>query len=202
MKEHTLILASSSKYRKELLERLQLPFAVLSPDIDETPLVGETPVELIERLSHLKAKKIAEQFPTAWVIASDQVADFHGACMGKPGNHERALAQLKLMQGQTVIFRTGLCLMQQHSNTTLYTSVDTEVSFKDLNDAILEDYLFAEKPYDCAGSAKSEGLGISLLSEVKSNDPTALIGLPLIALSGLLQSIGFRVPPKYPANDE
>ena len=194
MKEHSLILASSSKYRKELLERLQLPFTTYSPDVDETPHVGEMPADLVERLSHLKAQTIAKQYPTSWVIGSDQVADFRGAAIGKPGNHERALAQLKLMQGQTVIFRTGLSLMHQQNNRILYQRVDTEVTFRSLSDATLEAYLLQEKPYDCAGSAKSEGLGIFLLADVKSTDPTALIGLPLIALSGFLQSVGFKMP--------
>ncbi len=193
MKEQTLILASSSKYRRELLERLHLPFSVYSPDVDETPNIGESPIQLVNRLSHLKARFISEKHPNAWVIGSDQVADFHGAAIGKPLTHERALAQLQLMQGQTVVFRTGMCLMQKDSNTTLYTNVDTEVTFREFDEATLENYLRTEQPYDCAGSAKAEGLGIALLSAIKSNDPTAIIGLPLIELSGFLISVGFKL---------
>jgi len=193
MKEQTLILASSSKYRRELLERLNLPFSVYSPDVDETPNIGESPIQLVNRLSHLKARFISEKHPNAWVIGSDRVADFHGAAIGKPLTHERALAQLQLMQGQTVVFRTGMCLMQKDSNTTLYTNVDTEVTFREFDEATLENYLRTEQPYDCAGSAKAEGLGITLLSAIKSNDPTAIIGLPLIELSGFLISVGFKL---------
>lgn len=193
MKEQTLILASSSKYRRELLERLHLPFSVYSPDVDETPNIGESPIQLVNRLSHLKARYISEKHPNAWVIGSDQVADFHGAAIGKPLTHERALAQLQLMQGQTVVFRTGMCLMQKDSNSTLYTNVDTEVTFREFDEATLENYLRTEQPYDCAGSAKAEGLGIGLLSAIKSNDPTAIIGLPLIELSGFLISVGFKL---------
>jgi septum formation protein len=193
MKEQTLILASSSKYRRELLERLNVSFSVYSPDVDETPQIGESPTQLVKRLSHLKARCISEQYPDAWVIGSDQVADFHGAAIGKPMTHDRALAQLQMMQGETVIFRTGMCLMQLKSNTSLYTCVDTEVSFRDFDEAMLENYLLTEKPYDCAGSAKAEGLGIGLLSEIKSTDPTAIIGLPLIQLTGLLMTVGFKL---------
>ena len=189
-----LILASSSVYRKELLERLRIPFTCLSPNIDESVLPEESTDDLIERLSHQKAQVIAELQPNAWIIASDQVADFNGQAIGKPGTHEKALAQLKMMQGKTVVFKTGLCLMHHESQRSAYICIPTKVSFHDLDDAVLENYLHAEKPYDCAGSAKSEGLGISLLSKVKSDDPTALIGLPLIALSGLLRSVGYSIP--------
>jgi septum formation protein len=196
MKEHPpLILASSSVYRKELLSRLRIPFECISPDIDETPLPNETTEELIERLSHSKAEAIAKQCPEAWVIGSDQVADFNGIAIGKPGTHEKALEQLKMMQGKTVTFKTGVCLMQLKSHRCAYICIPTQVSFHELDDTTLENYLHTEKPYDCAGSAKSEGLGIMLLSKVKSHDPTALIGLPLIALSGLLRSVGYSIPP-------
>jgi septum formation protein len=195
MKEQPdLILASSSKYRKELLSRLGIPFSTSSPSIDETPLQGETTDQLIERLSNQKAAVVAAQFPSAWVIGSDQVADLKGVAIGKPGNHEKALAQLKMMQGKTVTFKTGLCLMQQVSKRSIYMCVPTMVRFHELDDATLENYLHIEKPYDCAGSAKSEGMGIILLSEINSNDPTALIGLPLIALTGLLRTVGFMIP--------
>lgn len=190
----TLILASTSKYRRELLERLRIPFEVMSPEVDETPLPKETPAELVVRLAKAKAKAIAMQYPDAWVIGSDQVADFLGAAIGKPHTHERAMAQLQLMRGEKIVFRTGLCLTK--GDTEHCTSVDTEVTFRKLSDEVLESYLLAEQPYDCAGSAKSEGLGISLLSSIKSEDPTALIGLPLIALSQLLRDAGFSIPAK------
>jgi septum formation protein len=189
-----LILASTSVYRRELLERLRIPFDVVAPKVDETPLTGESTLDLALRLAQAKAAAVAKEHPHAWVIGSDQVADLCGAALGKPGNFERALAQLQLMRGQTVTFHTALCLMKGESQTTL--SVPTEVRFRKLADDILESYLLAEEPYDCAGSAKSEGLGISLLESIQSNDPTALIGLPLIALSGLLRDAGFVIPSK------
>ena len=189
-----LILASTSVYRRELLERLRIPFDVVAPKVDETPLTGESTLDLAFRLAQAKAAAVAKEHPHAWVIGSDQVADLCGAALGKPGNFERALAQLQLMRGQTVTFHTALCLMKGESQTTL--SVPTEVRFRKLADDILESYLLAEEPYDCAGSAKSEGLGISLLESIQSNDPTALIGLPLIALSGLLRDAGFVIPSK------
>jgi len=189
-----LILASTSVYRRELLERLHIPFSVVSPKSDETPLPGESTLDLALRLAKAKAAAVAKDHPDAWVIGSDQVADLCGAAIGKPGNFERAMAQLQLMRGATVTFHTALCLMHGDLETTL--SIPTEVTFRKLSDEILEAYLRAEEPYDCAGSAKSEGLGISLLEAIKSNDPTALIGLPLIALSGLLRDAGFVIPSK------
>ncbi len=189
-----LILASTSVYRRELLERLRIPFEVVSPKVDETPLAGESTLELALRLARAKAAAVAKTHPDAWVIGSDQVADLCGAAIGKPGNFERALAQLQLMRGASVTFHTALCLM--HGDTETTVSIPTEVQFRKLSDEILEAYLLAEEPYDCAGSAKSEGLGISLLEAIKSDDPTALIGLPLIALSGLLRDAGFAIPPK------
>ena len=189
-----LILASTSQYRRELLERLRIPFEVISPKVDETPLAGESTLDLALRLAHAKAAAVATKHPNAWVIGSDQVADLYGAAIGKPGNFERALAQLQLMRGQTVIFQTALCLMKGDIQTTV--CIPTEVSFRKLADSVLEAYLLAEEPYDCAGSAKSEGLGISLLESIKSDDPTALIGLPLIALTGLLRDAGFVIPSK------
>jgi len=187
-----LILASTSVYRRELLERLRIPFEVISPKVDEAPITGESTLELALRLAHAKAAAVAKEHPNAWVIGSDQVADLCGAAIGKPGNFERALAQLQLMRGQTVTFHTALCVMKGDTQTTL--NVPTEVTFRKLSDGILESYLLAEEPYDCAGSAKSEGLGISLLESIKSDDPTALIGLPLIALSTLLRDAGFTIP--------
>jgi septum formation protein len=189
-----LILASSSIYRKELLSRLQIPFSCISPNINEEPHPNESTDDLIERLANEKALTVAKENPDAWVIGSDQVADFNGQTIGKPGNHENAMKQLKLMQGKTVIFKTGVCLMQFKTHRSAYLCVPTEVTFHELDDETLENYLFAEKPYDCAGSAKSEGLGIVLLSKIKSHDPTALIGLPLIALSSLLRSVGYTFP--------
>ena len=191
-KNPPLILASTSVYRCELLQRLRIPFEVISPKVDETPLTGESPLDLALRLANAKAVAVAKEHPNAWVIGSDQVADLCGAAIGKPGNFERALAQLQMMRGQTVTFHTALCLMKGNTQTTL--NVPTEVTFRKLSDDVLENYLRAEEPYDCAGSAKSEGLGISLLKSIQSDDPTALIGLPLIALSGLLRDAGFVIP--------
>lgn len=190
----SLILASTSVYRRELLERLGIPFTVVSPELDETPLPGESTLELALRLAKAKAAAVAKDHPDAWVIGSDQVADLCGAAIGKPGNFERAMAQLQLMRGSTVTFHTALCVMKGDIETTL--SVPTEVGFRKLSDEILESYLLTEEPYDCAGSAKSEGMGITLLEAIKSDDPTALIGLPLIALTGLLRDAGFVIPPK------
>ena len=190
----SLILASTSVYRRELLERLGIPFTVVSPELDETPLPGESTLELALRLAKAKAAAVSKDYPDAWVIGSDQVADLCGAAIGKPGNFERAMAQLQLMRGSTVTFHTALCIMKGDMETTL--SVPTEVSFRKLSDEILESYLLTEEPYDCAGSAKSEGMGITLLEAIKSDDPTALIGLPLIALTGLLRGAGFVIPPK------
>jgi len=188
-----LILASSSIYRRELLERLRIPFKIISPQVEEVPLAGESTLNLALRLAHAKAAAVAKQHPNAWIIGSDQVADLCGAAIGKPGNFERALAQLQLMRGQTVTFHTALCLMNGDTENTI--CVPTEVVFRNLSDEILESYLRAEEPYDCAGSAKSEGLGISLIESIKSDDPTALIGLPLITLSSLLRDAGFMIPP-------
>jgi septum formation protein len=191
-KNPLLILASTSAYRKDLLERLRIPFEVVSPKVDETPLTGESTLELALRLANAKAAAVSKEHPHAWVIGSDQVADLCGAAIGKPGNFERALAQLQLMRGQTVTFHTALCLMKGDIQTTL--NISTEVTFRKLSDDVLESYLLAEEPYDCAGSAKSEGLGITLLESIQSDDPTALIGLPLIALTGLLRDAGFVIP--------
>jgi septum formation protein len=188
----SLILASTSIYRRDLLSRLRIPFDVVSPQVDETPLTGESTLNLALRLANAKAAAVTKLHPNAWVIGSDQVADLCGAAIGKPGNFERAFAQLQLMRGQTVTFHTALCLMKDEVQTTL--CIPTEVTFRKLSDDVLERYLRAEEPYDCAGSVKSEGLGISLLEAIKSEDPTALIGLPLIALTGLLRDAGFVIP--------
>lgn len=192
--EKKLILASTSIYRRELLERLGIAFEVISPKVDETPLPHEGTQDLALRLAKAKAAAVAKDHPDAWVIGSDQVADLCGAAIGKPGNFERAMAQLQLMRGATVTFQTALCVMHGEVETTV--NIPTEVTFRKLPDDVLEAYLHAEEPYDCAGSAKSEGLGIALLEAIKSDDPTALIGLPLIALSGLLRDAGFAIPAK------
>jgi septum formation protein len=187
-----LILASSSPYRRQLLERLGIPFASISPNIDETPLQGESPKALTIRLAHEKAKAVSQQHPHAWIVGSDQSADLQGQIIGKPGDHDRAFAQLKQMQGQTVVFHTALCLLGPNFCKTI--EVPTKVRFRSLPDEVLDNYLRIEKPYDCAGSAKSEGMGIILLEKVESDDPSALIGLPLIALCTLLREAGFSIP--------
>jgi len=188
----TLILASTSKYRKELLARLRIDFQTISPKVDEAPLKNETPEQIALRLAKAKALAIAKSHPEAWVIGSDQVVDLHGAAMGKPGDHDTAMAQLQLLRGETVKFHTAVCVAKGEQANTL--NVTTEVTFRTLKDSVLEAYLLAETPYDCAGSAKSEGLGICLLERVHSDDPTALIGLPLIAVCTLLREAGFQIP--------
>lgn len=180
-------------YRRQLLERLRLPFDVVASHVDETPLHLETPPQLACRLALAKAESVAMQFPQAVVIGSDQVADLNGQSLGKPGNHERAVAQLRTMRGQTVVFQTAmsvLCLESGFSQTEL---AQVRVTFRDLTDAQIEAYLHAEMPYDCAGSAKSEGLGIALLQRIDNDDPTALIGLPLIRTCQLLEAAGIQV---------
>lgn len=188
----TLILASSSPYRQQLLQRLGMPFVAIAPNLDESPLPGETPKNLTLRLAQAKAQAIASLHPNAWVIGSDQSADLNGHPIGKPGTHAAALAQLKQMQGQVVVFHTSLCLIGQGFCET--THVPTTVQFRKLPEPVLEQYLLLEKPYDCAGSAKSEGMGIILLEKIESEDPTALIGLPLIALTSLLHQAGIPLP--------
>jgi septum formation protein len=191
-----LILASSSAYRRELLGRLHLPFEAISPDIDETPLPGETPEATALRLARAKAAAIALENPGALVIGSDQVATLDGAQIGKPGDHARALAQLQTMRGRRVVFHTALCLWdgrlpaEDAAQVAQLENVQVFVTFRDLPDAELDAYLRIEQPYDCAGSAKNEGLGIALLERIDSSDPTALTGLPLIALTGMLRRAG------------
>jgi septum formation protein len=189
-----LILASSSPYRRELLERLRVPFDVAVPAIDETPHAGETPEATALRLAEAKARAVAKSFSSdnaVLVIGSDQVATYDGLQIGKPGTHDKALAQLQAMRGREVLFHSALCLFDSHSGAAQTVDVVTRVQFRDLPDAALEAYLRAETPYDVAGSAKSEGLGIALLEAIHSDDPTALIGLPLIALSGMLLTAGY-----------
>lgn len=186
-----LILGSSSPYRRELLSRLRIPFETASPDIDESPLAGERPDVTALRLSRLKAEAIAARHPGALVIGSDQVCTLDNVQISKPGTHEKALAQLQLMRGRTVTFHSALCLLDTRTGASHLADVQTHATFRDLSDAELDAYLRAETPYDCAGSAKVEGLGIALLSRVESDDPTALIGLPLIALTGMLRRVGY-----------
>jgi len=190
-----LILGSSSKYRKELLSRLQIPFEVIVPDIDETPRPGESPQATALRLALEKARAVALAAPNALVIGSDQVATLDGEQIGKPGNHENALAQLQKMRGRRVIFHTALCLwdsrQSQAEHAAQIENIQTFVTFRDLPDAELDAYLRIEQPYDCAGSAKNEGLGIAILEKIESTDPTALTGLPLIALTGMLRRAAF-----------
>lgn len=188
-----LVLGSTSRYRKELLNRLGLPFEVASPDVDETPQTGEAPAELAKRLALAKAHAVARQFPSAVVIGSDQVADLHGEPLGKPGTHERAVAQLRRMRGQTVVFQTAVAVVCQATGFAQSDLAAVRVQFRELSDAEIETYLQREKPYDCAGSAKSEGLGIALLSSIENDDPTALIGLPLIRTCRLIQAAGIEV---------
>ncbi|RZT41629.1 Maf-like protein [Cupriavidus agavae] len=182
-----LILGSSSPYRRELLARLRIPFQTATPDIDETPMPGEAPEATALRLSRLKAEAIAARHPGALVIGSDQVCTLDGQQIGKPGSHDKALAQLRLMRGRSVTFHSALCLLDSRTGVAQLADVQTHATFRDLSDAELDAYLRIETPYDCAGSAKAEGLGIALLSRVESDDPTALIGLPLIALTGMLR---------------
>lgn len=188
-----LILASSSPYRRELLERLQLPFSVLSPDIDETPLAGELPEQTALRLAQAKALKVADMHPDALIIGCDQVATLDGLQLGKPLNHENAVRQLTLMRGRSVIFHSALCLYNaanQHMQTDV---VPYTVTFRDLSNAQIENYLRREQPYQCAGSAKSEGLGIAIIAAMQGDDPNALIGLPLIRLIDMLNNQGVAI---------
>ncbi|MBQ5947448.1 Maf-like protein [Massilia sp. ST3] len=191
-----LILASSSAYRRELLARLGLPFEAVAPHIDETPLPGEAPQDTALRLAREKAAAIAALHPGALVIGSDQVATLDGLQIGKPGDHARALAQLQLMRGRQVVFHTALCLwdgrVANPARAAQLENVQVFVHFRDLPDAELDAYLRIEQPYDCAGSAKNEGLGIALIERIDSSDPTALTGLPLIALTGMLRRAGVR----------
>ena len=188
-----LVLASSSRYRKELLSRLGIPFSTESPSIDESPRQGETPRETALRLACEKAEAVSGHFPGALIIGSDQVAECEGTPIGKPGTFDRAMDQLRQMRGKQVLFHTALCVLDgQHGNSIQKTVVTTTVTFRDLPDEELADYLMIEKPFDCAGSAKNESLGIALLEKIESDDPTALTGLPLIALTSMLRKCGLR----------
>ena len=191
--QRPLILASTSRYRRELLARLHLPFDVQPPEVDETAQIGETPRELAERLALEKAQAVAARFPEAVVIGSDQVADLAGEALGKPGDHARATAQLRRMRGQTLVFQTAVAVVCQATGFVQRDLAPVRVVFRELSDAAIEHYLQAEQPYDCAGSAKSEGLGIALLSAIDSDDPTALVGLPLIRTCRMLRSAGVEL---------
>ncbi|CAH2907785.1 MAG: FIG146278: Maf/YceF/YhdE family protein [uncultured Paraburkholderia sp.] len=189
-----LILASSSPYRRELLKRLRIPFDVAVPAIDETPHAGETPEVTALRLAEAKARAVAAALApdeAVLVIGSDQVATYDGLQIGKPGTHDKALTQLQAMRGREVLFHSALCFFDSRSGAAQSVDVITRVRFRNLPDAALEAYLLAETPYDVAGSAKSEGLGIALLEAIHSDDPTALVGLPLIALSDMLMTAGY-----------
>ena len=190
----TLVLGSTSRYRRELLQRLGLPFTVAAPDVDETPLQGEAPRALALRLALAKAHAVAAQHPDAVVIGSDQVADLRGQPLGKPGTHERASAQLQRMSGETVIFQTAVAVVCAATGFEQVDLAHVEVRFRTLTGDEIERYLRAEQPYDCAGSAKSEGLGISLLDAILSDDPTALVGLPLIRTCRMLRAAGLTLP--------
>ena len=193
----TLILGSTSRYRRELLERLRLPFEVRAPKVDETPRAGELPAALAQRLALEKARAVAALYPNAVVIGSDQVADLDGTPIGKPGTHERAVEQLRAMRGRRIVFQTAVAVVRASTGYEGAALAPVEVRFRDLSDAEIEYYLRTEQPYDCAGSAKCETLGIALLEAIDSDDPTALIGLPLIRTCALLRAAG--IDPLAPA---
>lgn len=182
----TLVLASTSPYRRELLERLGIPFETASPDVDETRTDGETPEQLVKRLAESKARAVAEAYPDALIIGSDQVAVLDNKILGKPGNHENAIQQLSNASGKKVLFLTGLCLLNTATDKTQIKVDNFSVEFRQLSTSQIENYLQREKPYDCAGSFKSEGLGISLFKKMEGDDPNALIGLPMITLINML----------------
>ncbi|WHZ12783.1 MAG: Septum formation protein Maf [Burkholderiaceae bacterium] len=189
-----LVLGSTSRYRRELLERLRLPFTVDAPLVDETPRPGEAPAALALRLALAKADAVARRHSRAVVIGSDQVADLEGEPLGKPGDHARATEQLRRMRGRTVVFHTALAVVRRDIGFAQAEIAQVGVRFRELSDAEIEAYLRAEQPYDCAGSAKSDGLGIALLDAIDSDDPTALIGLPLIRTCRMLRAAGLQLP--------
>ena len=188
-----LILGSTSPYRRALLARLRVPFEVAAPAVDEAQLPTETPQQLACRLAMAKARAVAAQFPECVVIGSDQVADLAGQALGKPGDHARAVLQLRQMRGQTVVFQTAIAVVCQQTGFAQMDLAQVKVRFRDLSDLEIESYLKAETPYDCAGSAKSEGLGIALLEAIDNDDPTALVGLPLIRTCRMLRAAGIQV---------
>jgi septum formation protein len=188
-----VVLGSSSPYRRELLSRLRLPFTVEIPDVDESPRAGEAPRDLALRLALAKAHAVATRFPDAIVIGSDQVAELGGQPLGKPGSHEKAVAQLRQMRGEAVVFHTALAVVCRQSGFEQLELAPVTVKFRRLSDAEIESYLRVEQPYDCAGSARSEGLGIALLDSIDSDDPTALVGLPLIRTCRMLRAAGLKI---------
>lgn len=188
----TLVLASTSRYRRELLARLRLDFEVARPDVDESAFPAESPADLAQRLALAKAFAIAAEMPRAWVIGSDQVADLDGRALGKSGGRAAAIEQLQAMSGRAVAFHTAVCVMRAGIH---FAEIDTTlVRFRSLDPAEIERYVDAERPFDCAGSFKSEGLGIALFDAIESQDPTALVGLPLIATARLLRQAGYALP--------
>jgi septum formation protein len=188
-----LVLGSTSRYRRELLERLKLPFEVVAPEVDEAPLPGESPPNLALRLALAKAHAVAGRFPHAVVIGSDQVADLDGVGIGKPGNHDRAVEQLRRMRGKSVVFQTAVAVVCRQSGFEQVDLAPVRVQFRKFSDDEIEAYLQAEQPYDCAGSAKSEGLGITLLEAIDNDDPSALVGLPLIRTCRMLRAAGITL---------
>ena len=193
MNSQPLVLASTSIYRSKLLTTLQIPFTTAAPDVDETPLPGESAEQTSWRLAQVKAQVVAKRFPDALIIGSDQVALLEGQQIGKPHNHDNAVRQLSAMRGKTVTFYTALTLLNAASGEMQTDVAVTKVGFRNLSDDQIERYLNKEQPYHCAGSAKSEGLGIALISHIEGDDPNALIGLPLILLVGMLEKQGVRV---------
>ncbi len=188
-----LILASSSPYRRALLTRLKIPFEAISPDVDETPKPGEAPEQMVERLSREKARKVAATHSDALVIGSDQVAVYNGKIVGKPHDHDKAVAQLREASGRTVVLYTGLVLHNAATGKEQCEVVPYRVTFRKLTDELIENYLRKEQPYSCAGSVKSEGLGIALLEKFEGDDPNTLIGLPLIRLVRMLENEGVKI---------
>ncbi|MHB8915658.1 MAG: Maf family nucleotide pyrophosphatase [Thiobacillus sp.] len=188
-----LVLASNSRYRRELLSRLGLPFDVVAPDVDETPKAGESPSQTALRLAEMKARAVANDLSDRLIIGSDQVLLLENEQLGKPGNFENAFLQLKKMQGKAMVFHTALCLLNSHTGNLQLRDVPTTIHMRNLSDAQIESYLHKEQPYDCAGSARSEGLGIALIARYETADPNALIGLPLIALTEMLANEGVDV---------
>ena len=188
-----VVLGSTSPYRRELLARLRLPFEVAAPEVDESARPGEPPAVLARRLALAKAHAVGARFPHAAVIGSDQVAELDGHGLGKPGSHEKAVAQLRLMRGRTVVFQTAVAVVCHASGFEAVDLAPVRVTFRRYDDAEIEAYLQAEQPYDCAGSARSEGLGIALLEAIESDDPSALVGLPLIRTCRMLRAAGVRL---------
>lgn len=193
MNSQPIILASTSIYRSQLLSTLQIPFQTASPDVDETPFLGESAPQTSQRLSQLKAQAVAQQFPDALIIGSDQVALLEGAQLGKPMTHDNAVRQLRSMRGKTVDFYTAVSLFNSRTQVMQTALAETKVRFRDLSDDEIERYLHKEQPYHCAGSAKSEGLGIALIQSIQGDDPNALIGLPLIVLVDMLKKQGVNI---------